>query len=116
MFCGVCKKIHHELPDNIVPYKRHCAETIEKITKGNTDVPCESKTVQRIYAWWSTVVSYFMNILKALTEKYNIPFKSPPAFREVIRAIGNTNNWIFAHQICTRSVSLPDGRRDTLLP
>ena len=29
--CQSCRKIHHELPDRVIPYKRHCAETVEKI-------------------------------------------------------------------------------------
>jgi hypothetical protein len=29
--CKECRVIHHELPDIVVPYKRHCAETIERI-------------------------------------------------------------------------------------
>ena len=31
--CERCKRIHHELPDCIVPYKRHCSETIEAVIK-----------------------------------------------------------------------------------
>ena len=29
--CKDCNKIHHELPDILIPYKRHCVNTIEKI-------------------------------------------------------------------------------------
>ena len=35
--CKECGKIHHELPCIIILYKRHCAETCEKIIAGDTD-------------------------------------------------------------------------------
>lgn len=38
--CGQCGKVHHELPDVVVPYKRHCAETIEKVIEGNVEEVC----------------------------------------------------------------------------
>lgn len=31
MRCGQCRKIHHELPDYIVPYKRYESECIEQV-------------------------------------------------------------------------------------
>jgi len=35
--CEQCGKVHHELPDVVVPYKRHCAETIEKVIEGKVE-------------------------------------------------------------------------------
>lgn len=102
--CDKCRRIHHELPDCVVPYKRHCSETIEKIISGSTvDIPCERRVIKRIKAWWSSVFSYFMSVLASLTEKYNIGFNDPPAFCETVRAAVNSNNWIFAVRVCTRS-------------
>jgi len=104
LVCPCCGRLHHELPDCIVPYKRHCAETFEKIITGKTDdVPCENRTVKRILAWWMFVLPYFLNIMDSLSATHEIVFNSPPAFREIMRAIANTNNWIFAFQLCTRS-------------
>ena len=105
MSCAPCNRIHHELPDCMVPYKRHCAETIEKITSGrHENAPCEGRTINRILAWWCIVLPYFLNILKSLTEKHKIEFNAPPVFRETIRAVANSNGWVFANSICTRSV------------
>jgi len=50
-------------------------------------------------AGWVKVQIYFGNILKSLTEKYKIQYNTPPAFKETIRAVVNSNNWIFAHSI-----------------
>ena len=97
--CGECNRIHHELPDRIVPYKRHCAETIEKITTGSDEAVCENRFASRILAWWSAVRPYFLNILKSLAQKHGTFYEDPPAFKGIVRAAVNSNNWVFAHSI-----------------
>ena len=108
LHCIKCDSIHHELPDCIVPYKRYSAETIKKVLNDQAeDVPDEPNTIRRIRGWWKAVGPYFLAILISLTEKFKIAFGKPPTFREIVRAITNSNNWIFAHQVCTRSDSRP---------
>jgi hypothetical protein len=102
--CDQCGRLHHELPDVIVPYKRHSAETIKAIIEG-TEVAEDRRTIGRIKAWWQIVVIYFLNILKSLGEKYGLPLVPKPAFRELVRAVVNSGNWIFAGNLCTRSAS-----------
>ena len=110
LFCCNCKRIHHEVPDCIVPYKRHCADTIENIIGGRLRAACDERTTPRIKAWWAAVRTYFMNILQSLTKKHGARYQDPPAFREIVRAVVNSNNWIHAHLICTRSVMLSGPR------
>jgi len=108
LYCPKCGRIHHEIPDCVVPYKRHCAETIEKIIEGKiAGASCENRTVRRIQSWWKIVMLYFMNIIKSLAQKHRIEFRGQPAFREMVRAAVNSNNWIFANSICTRSACEP---------
>jgi hypothetical protein len=90
----------------MVPYKRHSAETIEEVTSSSHDASCENGTYRRIAKWWNTVLPYFLNILLSLFEKFKIQPKPAPALKEIVRAAVNSNNWIFANMICTRSVSL----------
>jgi len=105
--CSGCGRIHHELPDCVVPYKRHCAETIEEIAGGITGgTPCEERTLRRITAWWSVMAPYFLSVLKALAEKYRTPYPAAPAFREIVRAAVNSNHWTFPNSICTRSACM----------
>jgi hypothetical protein len=105
LMCSGCDRIHHELPDCIVPYKRHCAETIEAIIHGEPEnVPCEERTIRQILTWWSVMLPYLLNILKSLAGKYKISCHTSPAFKEMVRAAVNSNNWTFANLICTRSV------------
>jgi len=101
-----CKhRIHHELPTGyIVPYKRHCTETIEKVINGEVpkSVENEKRTIDRIKTWWNNVLPYFLNVLKSLTEKTGQVFGDPPKTAEIVRAAANSHNWIF-----TRSAVLP---------
>jgi len=107
LYCEQCRHLHHELPDCMVPYKRHCAETIEKAINGKpADAPLDDHALRRFKGWWSVVLPYFLNVLKSLSEKYKIPFNPAPAFRSVVRAVVNSGSWIFAHDICTRSESM----------
>lgn len=37
--CGDCGRVHHELPDIVVPYKRYDSETIEEILSPKDNSP-----------------------------------------------------------------------------
>ena len=53
-YCEPCKKVHHELPDIIVPYKRHKAESIEAVINEETDeipVEMDASTINRLQNW-----------------------------------------------------------------
>ena len=70
-----CRRIHHELPDIIVPYKRHESETIEQIISEPADeaersYPCEASTVYRIKMWFSLLREYLESSIQALKELY----------------------------------------------
>jgi hypothetical protein len=100
--CQTCRKIHHELPDRIIPYKRHCAETVEKIVSGDVeDVCCDFVTESRIRAWWNAMHTYFKSVLVSLQRKYGAVFSSNPTPREIVRAVVNANYWVH-----TRSASM----------
>lgn len=93
--CRSCECLHHELPDMVIPYKRHCAETVEKIIVGDAgDVCCEESTIRRISKWWAACRQYFASIMTSLREKYGNVFSADPALREMIRAVANAHLWI----------------------
>jgi hypothetical protein len=92
--CSVCKKIHHELPDILIPYKRHCAQTIIRIIRGDVGaVCCEDSTIIRIKAWWRACCLYFASVLASLREKYGVRFPANPAPGKIIRAVVNAHLW-----------------------
>jgi len=89
-----CGKIHHELPDIVVPYKRYCAETVEAaITEDTEAIVCEEGTIRRIRAWWTAKRLYFMSVLTSLREKYGTVFPANAAPREIFRAVTNAHLW-----------------------
>jgi len=93
--CKGCRLIHHELPDMLVPYKRHCVETVENVVADkHDDVCCDDRTIKRIKAWWESCRLYFENVLASLSEKYGVKFPQRPAPREIVRAVVNANLWI----------------------
>ena len=95
MCCKVCGKIHHELPDIVIPYKRHCAETIEKIVSGGDDdrIPCEESAIRRIRTWWVACRLYFESVLASLREKYGAVFSVRYTPKEIVRAVVGANLW-----------------------
>jgi len=97
--CVECGKHHHELPDIIVPYKRHSVTTIEKIIKGEeSSVICEESTIHRIKWWWRRMQDYFKGVCKGLSEKHGVRFKEPIRLAEVVRGLVNSQNWDMERQ------------------
>lgn len=69
LWCGKCGRVHHELPDAVVPYKRYDAETIEEVLspKDNSpSFPCETSTASRLRIWFLLLRGYFEGTLRAL--------------------------------------------------
>ena len=99
--CSKCEKIHHELPDILVPYKRHCAVTIENIIAGSdSDVCCEESTIRRIRGWWQTLYIYFKGVCDALAAKHGIRFANPLQPKETVRAVVNAHLWVSTRSAC----------------
>jgi hypothetical protein len=92
--CKRCKKIHHELPDIIVPYKHHSAETIEIIINGSDEsFYCEESTINRIKAWWLTIKLYIESVKASLKFKYSVTFSGERKLLGIVRALVNTHLW-----------------------
>lgn len=71
--CSQCGRIHHELPNIIVPYKRYSSETVERIVSltHENDYPCELSTAKRLKIWFYLLREYFENTLISLTFLYD---------------------------------------------
>ena len=53
-YCFPCDSIHHELPDIVVPYKRHSAKSYETVINEESDdipIEMENSTANRIKDW-----------------------------------------------------------------
>lgn len=108
----ICRKIHHELPDCLYPYKQHCAETIENIIDGKLDaVPCSTDEARKIGYWWRTIYPYFLQVLLTLNTKYGTCFDHSTSPRDVVRAVVNSHSWVHTHSLVT-----PACRVATIMP
>lgn len=110
--CGDCGRVHHELPDIVVPYKRYDSETIEEILspKDNSpSFPGETSTASRLRLWFLLLRGYFEGTLRALSflyrrdrdllEKLSGMIPLDPAMMEngwlkrLVRVIVNSGRW-----------------------
>jgi hypothetical protein len=109
--CSSCKRIHHELPDCIVPYKRYSSESIEAILDDTEDtVSCEESTIYRIRKWFGDFSGYLAGCLGAFAARWDsnvIAVQSSVMHRikafvgeearwlaRTVRPVVNTNNWV----------------------
>ena len=68
--CTDCGRISHELPDIIVPYKRHESATIsqalEEQESSRQDSYCENSTIRRWKLWFFLLRAYLESTVCAL--------------------------------------------------
>lgn len=61
--CKGCSRVHHELPDQIVPYKRYASKSIEEILDQDSPaVACESSSIYRIRRWFLEISEYIRGV------------------------------------------------------
>lgn len=72
MRCVECSRIHHELPDILVPYKRHVGESIEAVVTGDAElsVPADEATLRRWRHWFNDLADYFQGCLESIKIRY----------------------------------------------
>lgn len=120
--CSKCNKIHHELPDNLVPYKRYDSESIEVVVAGNDklDVAADDSTITRWKGWFKTMSSHFIGCLISVATRYEketvIDLSALPKsvlgriyyfvgstslwLARVVRIVANLNNWLHTRSAC----------------
>jgi len=68
--CEECRKIHHELPDILVPYKRYKSECIEAVVANNRkksqEIGCDESTLYRWKGWFVSLSEYMANSLHSI--------------------------------------------------
>lgn len=115
--CKPCRKIHHELPDIIVPYKRYEAEAIESAlscdgSDSAEDFPGEGKTLLRLKLWFHLLQAYFDEKLQSLSQqlrlKINLLLPLCPLKRQtdgwlkcLVRHIVNAGLWLQTRSVAT---------------
>lgn len=115
LYCEACTRIHHELPDLLVPYKRYDAESIEGALSEpeRSDIAADESTLARWKTWFLAFAVYAAGALQSLSLRYSLPVASsstsprsalqslgrfvgdaPGWLSRVVRPIANSNLWI----------------------
>lgn len=114
--CKTCKRVHHELPDILVPYKRYRIECIEAVINGEKalSVVADESTISRWKRWFRVLANHFLGCLISITARYGkgaaeerseLPGSSlqricyyvgdgPGWLARVVRPVVNTNLWV----------------------
>jgi len=114
--CVECHKIHHELPDILVPYKRHGRESIEAVLTEDTEltVSADESTIRSWRMWFQEMYYYFLGCLLSITIRYDretaegvssLPESklqriwyyvgdAPGWLARLVRPIANSNLWL----------------------
>lgn len=120
--------MHHELPDLLVPYKRHCSATVENIVAGaTTAVYCEAGTMKKIATWFRERSRYFFGCIErvlgcngfagnvssvSLLQRIKVAVGATTSWlKRLVRIVVNSNFWIH-----TRSEYLPVFEDAKLIP
>jgi hypothetical protein len=114
--CLQCCKIHHELPDCIVPYKRYESECLEQVVAEPTSssVAADDATLRRWRFWFADHRTYLLGALRSIAirfhqdpaEKPSVPSQSahhgigrimtdvPGWLARIVRSVTNANLWL----------------------
>lgn len=113
--CKTCNKIHHELPDFLIPYKRYGSKGIESVVMDdkNTPVPADESTLFRWRTWFKESVHHFIgcltsiairlgrasvgdfyNTMSLLQRLWHYVGDAEGWLARVVRSVVNSNNWV----------------------
>jgi hypothetical protein len=130
--CQQCRKIHHELPDILIPYKRYDCNSIEAVIVNGKEatVAADESTLARWQNWFNQQALYLMGCLESIAIRFgNQSVKEPirlsssslhriwqyvgdaPGWlARIVRSVTNLNLWVH-----TRSAFLSRDRRCKLM-
>lgn len=101
LHCKTCKRIHHELPDVLVPYKRYDVESIEGVLNEpeRTDIAADESTLFRWKAWFLAFAVYAAGALNSLSLRFGLPMASSftrpsSALQSLGRFVGDASGWL----------------------
>lgn len=70
--CLTCQRIHHELPDILVPYKRYARKCIEAVVTKSPEisVTADESTLGRWRSWFQDLAEHFLGCLTSIAIRY----------------------------------------------
>lgn len=103
LYCETCHRVHHELPDKLVPYKRYCSSSIESVIGHETnilDVAADESTIHRWYDWFSGLLQYWINCLASIRLRLGIGTVEdwerllPLSLQKLFLHVGSAAGWL----------------------
>ncbi len=102
MRCVNCHKIHHELPDILVPYKRYGRESLEAVLSDNIklSVPVDESTLAQWRRWFLQKADYFYGCLHSIAVRYgsdseeDISGLPESKLQRIWRYVGDAPGWL----------------------
>ncbi|HEX2927486.1 MAG TPA: DUF6431 domain-containing protein [Ruminiclostridium sp.] len=82
--CRKCGRVHHELPDILVPYKRYDSSSIESALTDTvkTAVSAEQSTFYRWKIWYDSLITHFLCCLRFIYNKIGIGYSESKLITE----------------------------------
>ncbi|WP_306432881.1 DUF6431 domain-containing protein [Paenibacillus sp. J22TS3] len=103
MRCSQCQKIHHELPDCVVPYKRYESACIEQILSGPEILPtvaADNATLARWRNWFQEQYTYLLGCLASIAIRFHqnpveeLSTPSQSAHHPFGHYVGDAHGWL----------------------
>lgn len=100
--CTDCRRVHHELPDILVPYKRYDSRSIEAGLSGDRDlcVGADESTIRRWRGWFRSMAGYLLGCLVSITIRHfgtsveGVSSLPESALQRVQRYVGDAPGWL----------------------
>lgn len=96
--CKECGHTHRELPEGLVPYKRHSAESICAMKERPETCFTEPSVRQKILAWLSWFLCYADQVTESLrAQGFRLPnfsgYELCRQLKQFVRLVGNAGMW-----------------------
>lgn len=102
--CRQCLRIHHELPNLIIPYKRHEAKVIESAIEANEPsvLSVDESTLFRWRSWFNDLIDYWLSICGSLLLQLDataastngLSARSSPVHERIGQWFGDGTGWL----------------------
>jgi len=103
--CGTCSKVHHELPDLLIPYKRYESRCFEKVVSQphKNDVAADNSTLYRWNRWFLESIDYWLACLHSIILRFQqinlapvdpSSVESLTALEKIGRLFGDAPGWL----------------------
>lgn len=100
--CCDCRRIHHELPDILVPYRRYDSKSIEAGLSGNRDlcVGADESTIRRWRKWFRDLAGYLLGCLASIRIRHagisaeGVSSLPESALQRIQRYVGDAPGWL----------------------